>query len=125
MAVLAPVISWTGHKAKRTLIQQLRIGVGFVCFQVSAEKSTKLCVTLVYIGQADYVPVVETFDYVVPQRMRGGVVRLNLGRGSDPAKWEEAGWVEFMVDPDAVRSGEVTIREVRISLPGPMTPSRL
>ena len=68
--------------------------------------------------------VVETFDYVVSQTTPKGV-RLNLGRGSDPAKWEEAGWVEVTVDPDAARSGEVTIREVRISLPGPMTPSRL
>ncbi len=67
----------------------------------------------------------ETFDYVVPQEMREGVVRLNLGRGSDPAKWEEAGWVEFTVDPDAARSGEVIIGKVGISLPGPMTPSRL
>jgi len=76
-------------------------------------------------GEADYVPLVETFDYVVPQEMPEGVIRLNLGRGSDPAKWEEAGWVEYTVDLDAARSGEVTIREVRISLPGPMTPSRL
>jgi len=68
--------------------------------------------------------VVETFDYVVPLTTREGV-RLNLGRGPDPAKWEEAGWVEVTVDLEAARSGEVIIQDLKISLPGPITPSRL
>ena len=53
-------------------------------------------------------------------------MRLNLGRGSDPAKWEEAGWVEAVFDQEAAaRSGEIAVQEVRISLPGVMTPTRL
>lgn len=76
------------------------------------------------INQAMRMWRLERFDYVIPVATGAEGIRLQLGRGPDPNRWEDAGQLDVRF-ADHRDSKSFVVTDVRIRLPGGLTPTRL